>query len=575
LFRLKIALLSVLLSGLVLVGLGLYSLSVMNKVGIARIDREILSLGEGHLRLGPPRGYWQNFENSLKFIYGDERMENLIVMIKDPRNEVLFKSAQWPEEITEETFPNFIRTMDTRSAVPDDRPASEPAAAPPTSAPSDVPDRRAPVLNDGPQEERRGPPPEAYRACEGKSAGNVSQFVNPRGETVKGTCEEEQGRMVLRPDRNRGVRSEAGIKRPSDRLPSPVQPQDRPLPRIKKPYFVTVQTTSGTWRIGIMGSERITMMVGVNMAGYYQDAKRYRRAFLGIIPIALLMLAAGGWVIAQRALRPVALITRTAEGITARALGQRVPTVDADRELSRLVEVINGMLERLEKSFGHAVRFSADAAHELQTPLTILQGELDAAVQHAAVGSDEQRRASSLLEEVQRLKAIVQKLLVLARADAGRLSLHLEAVDLSTMIGSAAEDATALAPQLRIEKEIASGVIVKADSDLMVQVVSNLTSNAVKYNQENGVIRFNLSVRDNRAFFTISNTGAAIPAADRERIFDRFYRVDRSRSKSVSGSGLGLSLAREIVLAHRGDLRLDPVSGNMVSFTLSLPCNSC
>jgi heavy metal sensor kinase len=346
------------------------------------------------------------------------------------------------------------------------------------------------------------------------------------------------------------------------------------LPRIKKSHFATLETTSGVWRTGIMGSERITMMVGVNLAGYYQDAKRYQRAFLGIIPVALLLLAAGGWVIAQRALRPVSLITRTAESITARALDQRVPAVDADRELSRLVEVINGMLDRLEKSFGQAVRFSADAAHELQTPLTILQGELDEAVRNAPVGSDEQRRASSLLEEVQRLKAIVQKLLVLSRADAGRLSLRLEAVDLSTMIGSAAEDATALAPQLRIEKEIAPGVIVKADSDLLGQVVSNLTSNAVKYNQENGVIRFHLSVRDNRAFFTIANTGSVIPAADRERIFDRFYRVDRSRSKSISGSGLGLSLAREIAHAHRGDLRLDPVSGNMVSFILSLPCSS-
>jgi len=130
-------------------------------------------------------------------------------------------------------------------------------------------------------------------------------------------------------------------------------------------------------------------------------------------------------VIAQRALKPVALITRTAEGITVRALDRRVPLIEADRELPRLVEVINSMLDRLEKSFGQAVRFSADAAHELQTPLTILQGELDDAVQHAPVGSEEQQRYGGLLEEVQRLKAIVQKLLILARADAGRLDLRL------------------------------------------------------------------------------------------------------------------------------------------------------
>ena len=324
-----------------------------------------------------------------------------------------------------------------------------------------------------------------------------------------------------------------------------------------------------------MGSERITMMVGVNMAAFYEDANRYRRAFLSTVPIALLLLAGGGWLMAQRALKPVALITRTAEGITVHALEQRIPLIDTDSELSRLVEVINGMLDRLEKSFGQAVRFSADAAHELQTPLTILQGELDDAVQHAPVGSEEQQRYSGLLEEVQGLKGIIQKLLILARADAGRLNLRLEAMDLSVMIESAAEDAGAMASHLQVEKQIAPGVIVKADPDLMGQAVRNLTSNAVKYNHANGLIRFQLSVHDNKAHVTISNTGVPIPVNDREKIFDRFYRVDQSRSRTVPGSGLGLSLAREIIHAHQGDLRLDPHHAvNMVSFTMSLDCSS-
>jgi hypothetical protein len=174
LFRIKIALLSVLLSGSVLVGLGLYSLSIMNKVGMARIDREILTLGEGHLAIRPPRGYWQNFETSLRFIYGEERSENLIVQIKDPLNEVLFKSSHWPAEITEDSFPDFNRAMDTRSPNPDDR------------------------------DERRGPPSEAYKACEGKSAGSSAQFTKPDGETVTGTCRIADGRLVLRPDCNKG-----------------------------------------------------------------------------------------------------------------------------------------------------------------------------------------------------------------------------------------------------------------------------------------------------------------------------------------------------------------------------------
>ena len=578
-FRVKIALLSVLLSGLVLVGLSLYSLSVMNKVGMARIDSEILTLGEGHLATRPSRSYWQNFAASLRFIYGDERSDNLIVQIKDTAHEVLFKSAHWPSEITEDSFPDFDRSMDTTPPISNDRAGREQAAdsrsAPPVGA-----SERAPLnRSDDARNVRRGPPPEAYKACEGKSVGAVAQFVDRRGETLKGVCGEEDGKLVLRPDARKRDRQEQADDRPRERQPSlspALNQAGSPMPRIKKkPYLATIQTTSGVWRTGIMGSDRITMMVGVNMAGFYKDADRYRRAFLGTIPIALLLLAAGGWIIARRALKPVALITRTAEAITVRALNQRVPLTDSDSELSRLVDVINGMLDRLEKSFGQAVRFSADAAHELQTPLTILQGELDDAVQHAPVGSEEQQRYSGLLEEVQRLKAIVQKLLILARVDAGRLELSLEPIDLSAMIESAAEDAGAMAPHLQVEKQIVPGVIVKADFDLIGQAVRNLTSNAVKYNHENGLIRFQVTTRDNIAHVTISNTGVPIPAKEGEKIFDRFYRVDPSRSKTVPGSGLGLSLAREIVHAHRGDLRLNPGSGNVISFTMSLPCSSC
>lgn len=545
-FRAKIALLSVLLSGMILLGLGFYSLSVMNKVNLDRIDREILALGQGHIAVGPPRDYWKNFEKSIQFIYREGKSDNVIVQIKDPGNEVLFQSSHWPAEITEVYFPQFDRTMVSRPPNPDGRDA------------------------------RRGPPLEAYKACEGKYSGSTAEFINPRGETVKGICEEENGQLVLRRTVPRNSEQREANQEANRNL-RPVEGSsraDNSPPKIKKPYFATIKTPSGVWRAGIMGSERVTMMVGINMAGFYEDAHRYRNAFFSIVPIALLLLAGGGWLIAQRALKPVALITRTAEKITVRALDQRIPLSNADSELSRLVDVINGMLDRLEKSFGQALRFSADAAHELQTPLTILQGELDDAIQHAMAGSDEQQRYSGLLEEVQRLKAIVQKLLILARADAGRLELRLEPMDLSAMIESAAEDAGAIAPHLQIEKKIVPGVIVDADSDLMAQVLRNLTSNAVKYNHKDGLIKFQLLTDDHQAFFTISNTGVPISTQDREKIFNRFYRVDQSRSKTVSGAGLGLSLAREIVHAHHGDLVLDSDSGNFVSFKMSLPLRS-
>jgi signal transduction histidine kinase len=344
-----------------------------------------------------------------------------------------------------------------------------------------------------------------------------------------------------------------------------------PAARVKKPVFQTVKTSGGDWRVGILGNDSVTIVIGVNLVEYHREAARIRNAFLLVVPLGLLVLAGGGWLLAARALRPIALIARTAAGITARGLDKRVPVTSVDPDLARLSEVINGMLDRLEKSFHQAVRFSADAAHELQTPLTVLQGELEEAVQRAVPGSDEQQRYSGLLEEAQRLKAIVQKLLLLARADAGQLTLQRETVDLTALVESAAEDVKAIAPQLLVEQQIAAGVRVKADADLLAQVIRNMTSNAVKYNIEYGWVVFELHTSGRVAQFTLSNTGMPILPEDQERIFDRFYRVDKSRSRRIGGVGLGLSIAREIARAHYGDLVFSPSCEEWISFTLTIP----
>ncbi len=481
-----------------------------------RIDREILSLAESQLHVWHSKKHWQEFDQSLRSIYGQEHWKDLIVQVTDADHQILYRSPHWPLEITTASFPEFDVKMETG-----------PGASSPMDRAPDPANRTNRYHNNPPPKdrwpnERRPPPP----------------------------VDDEHGRPTP----------------PSQRPSEPV--------RIKQPFFLTLETGADHWRTGIMGNQHVTILLGMDMTGFFEDAKRYEKTFLFAVPLALLLLAGGGWLIAHRALKPVALITRTAEKITARGLDQRISASGADDELSQLIKVINNMLDRLEKSFGQAVRFSADAAHELQTPLTILQGVIDDAVQHTASGSDEQRRYSGLLEEVQRLKSIVQKLLILARADADQLQLRLESVDMSVMIASAIEDASVIGPHLNIEKHIRPGVIALADPDLLRMVISGLTTNAVKYNLDDGLIRFRLTVQNNHALFTISNTGVLIPDEERERIFDRFYRLDKSRSHRVPGTGLGLSLAREIVRAHKGDLHLDAAVDNLNTFSLSLPCQS-
>jgi heavy metal sensor kinase len=313
------------------------------------------------------------------------------------------------------------------------------------------------------------------------------------------------------------------------------------------------------------------MVLGLNLDRFNAEMDRARNAFLVALPSALGLIAAGGWLLARRALRPVATLTRTAERITARGLDQRIPPSEDDAEFVRLIGVFNQMLDRLEKSFHQAVRFSADAAHELKTPLTILQGELEQALHAAPAGSPQQQTLNRLLEEVQRLKSIMRKLLLLSLADSGQLKLTLEPMDLSAALESVCEDTQILAPRLSVEPDITPGIRVNADRDLLRQVVQNLTGNAIKYNRKDGTIRFWLREDGPAVLLTIANTGKSIPSSERERIFDRFYRADPSRNRKIEGVGLGLSLAREIARAHHGDLRLDDSQDGIISFTLALP----
>ena len=225
----------------------------------------------------------------------------------------------------------------------------------------------------------------------------------------------------------------------------------------------------------------------------------------------------------------------------------------------------------LERSFTQASRFSADAAHELKTPLTILQGELERTLQQVEPGSVVQQRLSNLLDEVRRLSGIIRKLLLLSLADAGQMSLYLVEVDMSQMLIEMVEDIELLAPHLSVQTDIAEGLRIQGDRDLITQVLQNLLSNAIKYNQAYGWIRIQALQAGTTAFVTIANASKDIPMGDRDRIFECFHRGDPARSRKIEGIGLGLSLAREIARSHHGDLTLDSTPSGQTAFTLTLP----
>lgn len=312
------------------------------------------------------------------------------------------------------------------------------------------------------------------------------------------------------------------------------------------------------------------------LSRYDSEVRRIMILYGTAVPVCLFFVGGAGWYIAHRALRPVRSIAETARHISTSALQDRIPiTTPRSTEMDDLITILNDMMDRLERGFLHATRFSADVSHELKTPLAIMQGTIETALKECEPGSREETNLLSLGQECQRLKSITRSLLLLSQADSGHLPVHRQEVPLSEEIAELCEDAAILCEpmHLTLEKEIAPDLELHTDPVLLRQALRNLVSNAVKYNRRDGAVRCSLRTGSggSTAVFEISNTGPGIPAKDRNHIFERFYRADKARSREVDGFGLGLNLAREILRALDGDLQLVESTDQETRFRAILP----
>lgn len=346
----------------------------------------------------------------------------------------------------------------------------------------------------------------------------------------------------------------------------------QPVRFTKEPEFYSIAAGGRSWRVGRLGNDDLTLVIGLSADATAAELRQLRNAGFIALPAALLLIGLGGWFVAGRALRPLQRIAETASLVNARGLDKRVPQIGGDPEITRLVAMLNDMMDRLEAGFHQATRFSADASHELKTPLAIMRGEIEQAIANATPGSPEQRTLNSLLEETHRLGGIIRSLLLLSRADAGQLVTIREPVDLTEMLGELLEDATASAETANIEvvSLLAPGIRVSGDSSLLRTAILNLLGNAVKHNQMGGRVAVNLTSADSAAYLEIANTAPAILPGERDDIFERFRRGRAARDASREGTGL--SLAREILIAHGGALVLDQDHGDdLVRFVAMLP----
>ncbi|MFQ4137960.1 ATP-binding protein [Nodosilinea sp. PGN35] len=334
--------------------------------------------------------------------------------------------------------------------------------------------------------------------------------------------------------------------------------------------LMTVRTPNGPWRVVVRATPVGQLAIAANLDALRQEMATLRRIYALTIPGLLLLIGGGSWAIAGQALRPVRQLSQSISQVTAQGLHQRVPA-DSDPEFAPLIAAFNAMLERLERSFQQASRFSGDAAHELKTPLTILQGELERAIQQVETGSAAQQTLSQLLDQVRHLSGIVRKLLLLSLADAGQMSIQRQPVDFTALVHDQLEDLSLLAPELAVSAEIEPGLAVMGDRDLLAQVVQNLITNAAKYNLPQGWVRVLARRAQAQVQLTLTNATFPLTALETSRLFDRFYRGDPARTRETEGLGLGLSLAREIARAHGGDLLLTPSPAGEARFDLHLP----
>lgn len=291
------------------------------------------------------------------------------------------------------------------------------------------------------------------------------------------------------------------------------------------------------------------------------------------LPVMIALSIGGGYFVMRSALEPVDALTRSAERITSRNLGERLPVVETGDELERLSIALNSMVARLDTAFTHIRRFSADASHELRTPLTVLRGELEELAQQPNLHEESRERIGSALEETERLSKIVESLLVISRLDAGEARMERKRFDLAELTGATVEQMRLLAEDkdILLACEADGGVEVEGDSARLKQVIVNLLDNAIKYTAPGGRVEVKVARNGDSAMLEVKDSGVGIPGEALPHIFERFYRVDKARSRAVGGTGLGLAIVKSICAAHGGEVTVESQEGRGSVFRVKLP----
>jgi len=331
-----------------------------------------------------------------------------------------------------------------------------------------------------------------------------------------------------------------------------------------------------TQRIEVNGRS-FTVQTGVPTDQIIATLSLFRRYLLMLAPLLLFAAASGGYWLSRKALRPVDAIARTARSIGGGNLGDRLEKLATGDELQRLSDTLNEMLARIESSFLRVTQFTADASHELRTPISLIRTEAEIALRKSRGDAEYREALRHILLEAEKTSSLVEELLTLARADSGRENLHLTFLDLRSVIAETASEWRQLVESRNLQFTLAIAdceLPVLVDRRAMQRLLAILLDNAVKYTPPPGIVELLLEARDEKAVITVRDSGIGIATEDQTRIFERFYRVDKARSRELGGAGIGLAIADWIVQQHRGSVTVQSSIGNGSTFYVELPLQS-
>ena len=348
--------------------------------------------------------------------------------------------------------------------------------------------------------------------------------------------------------------------------------------------FTTIQTAEGEglrllaapMHLSIAGlppnTELGTLIIGRSTKQIEQALHGLVRTLIIAVPLALALAAGGGIFLARRALKPVDKIAQTAQKIGEGDLSQRI-NVNTKDELGRLATTLNEMIGRLEKAFQRQKQFTSDASHELRTPLAVIEAESTLALQKERPPSDYRQSLEIVSREARQMSSLIDKLLTLARSDAGKEQWNFTEVDLSKLTTNLSTDVEVLCQEKGLSFQLGQtqDLVVKGDEARLRELFMNLLDNAIRYTPSPGTVSLSLRREGQMAVVAITDTGIGIPAEDIPSIFERFYRVDKSRSRAEGGSGLGLAICRHIAEAHGGKIEVESQVGAGSTFSVWLP----